>query len=218
MAKVAKTNGRLRIWERLLRRDGRETKVPRTFLFRFAELMFQRDNFLFHVAQFHPFYCATRFVEQINKSTRKTANENDHETERPDENGFRFRNATEAVEHDLQNFFAEPNSSKTDRQSGDRSFNGHDGKKINQRHSHAQPIRGKQESGKRRQVRYDRGPKRHEGCPPMMRVELIRREDLNQSVAAGKMRRQRVEKPESTNDERSKQEGNGRAQKHKQEP
>src|SRR5436305_8804552 len=88
IAKVAMTNGRLRIWERPWRRNGRDTKVPPTFLLAFAELMFQRDNFLFHFVEFHVFRCATRLVKQINNSARKTANENDHKTQRSDENGF----------------------------------------------------------------------------------------------------------------------------------
>src|SRR5207249_10932372 len=43
IAKVAMTNG-LRMWERPLRRDRRDPRVFPTFSFRFAELMFQRDN------------------------------------------------------------------------------------------------------------------------------------------------------------------------------
>ena len=82
---------------------------PSTSL-RFAEFMFEGDNFLLHFAQFQAFCCATRFVKQVNKSAGKTADENDHETQRPDENSFCFQNATETVEHDLQNFFAETNS------------------------------------------------------------------------------------------------------------
>src|SRR5436190_11723997 len=90
MAKVATTNGRLRMWERPLCGDFRDARISRTFSFRFAEFMFQRDNFLFHFAEFHAFCCATRFVEQVNKGARETANENDHEAQRPDENGFCF--------------------------------------------------------------------------------------------------------------------------------
>src|SRR5438874_1128014 len=113
IAKVATTNGRLRMWERPLCGDFRDVRVSRTFSFRFAEFMFERDNLLFHFAEFHAFCCATRLVEQVNKSARETANENDHEAQRPDENGFCFRNATEPVEHDLQNFFTEPDSGET---------------------------------------------------------------------------------------------------------
>src|SRR5690349_873815 len=79
MAKVAMTNGRLRM-ESPLRRFGRDTKVPPTFLLGFAEFMFQRDNFLFHFAEFHVFRCATRLVEQINKSAWEAANENNTKT------------------------------------------------------------------------------------------------------------------------------------------
>src|SRR5436190_16903591 len=64
IAKVATTNGRLCMWERLLCRDCRDFKVPPKFSFRFAELMFERDNFLFHFAEFHVFRCATRLVKQ----------------------------------------------------------------------------------------------------------------------------------------------------------
>src|SRR5438094_4289959 len=81
IAKVATTNGRLRMWEQSLCRDCRDPKVPPTFLFRFAEFMFQRDNFLFHFAEFHAFFCATRLVKQVNKSARETANENNHEAQ-----------------------------------------------------------------------------------------------------------------------------------------
>src|SRR5436190_12437314 len=53
MAKVAVTNGRLKMWERPSRRDCRDTKVPPTFLLGFADLMFQGDHFFFHFAQAH---------------------------------------------------------------------------------------------------------------------------------------------------------------------
>src|SRR4029077_13480883 len=152
--------------ERILCRDGRDTKVPPTLSFWFAELMFQRDNFLFHFAEFHVFCCATGLVKQVNKSARKTANENNNETQRPDENGFCFRNATEPVEHDLQNFFTKPDSGETDRQSRNGSFNWHDGKEINQRYPDAQRIRGKQKSSKRCKMCHDRHTKRNEGCAP----------------------------------------------------
>src|SRR2546429_7685805 len=57
IAKVATTNGRLRTGERPLCRDRRDSKVPPTFLFLLAELMFQRDNFFFPFAELHAFYC-----------------------------------------------------------------------------------------------------------------------------------------------------------------
>src|SRR3954452_21806349 len=145
MAKVATTNGRLRI-EWPLCRVGRDTKVPATFLLGFAELMFQRYNFLFHRAEFHVSGWATRLVEQINKSSGKAANENNNKTQRSDENAFCLRNATEPIEHDLQNFFAQTDSGKTNWQSLDRSFDRHDGKEINQRHPDPQRKGGKQES------------------------------------------------------------------------
>src|SRR4030095_1981909 len=162
IAKVATTKGRLRMWERTLCRDRRDPNVPPTFLFRLAEFMFQRDNFLFHFAEFHSCCCATRLVKQVNKSARKTTNENNNETQRPDENGFCFRNTAKPVEHDLQNFFTEPDSGETDRQSRYRSFNRHDGKKIKQWHPDAQRIGGKQESCKRCEMCHDRHAKRNE--------------------------------------------------------
>src|SRR4029450_10790804 len=91
-----------------------------TLSFWFSELMFQRDNFLFHFAEFHVFCCATRLVKQVNKSAWKTANENNNETQRPDEDGFRLRNTAKPVEHDLQNFFTAPDSGETDRHSRNR--------------------------------------------------------------------------------------------------
>src|SRR4029453_2981896 len=40
IAKVATTNGRLRIWERVLCRDRRDPKVPSTFFFLLREFFF----------------------------------------------------------------------------------------------------------------------------------------------------------------------------------
>ena len=97
------------------------------------------------------------------------------------------------------------------------SFNRHDGKKINQRHADAQRIRGKQESRKGRKMCDDRRTKRNERCPPMMRIEMIGREDLNQFIASRKMGG-KMEQFESTDDERRNQEGNRRAQKNEQQP
>src|SRR6476620_5115135 len=134
--------------------------------------MFERDNFLFHFAEFHVFCCATRLVKEVNESAWETANENNHETQRPNEDGFCLRNSTEPVEHDLQNFFAKPDSSETDRQSRDRSFNWHNGKKINQRYANTQRICGKQERRKCCKMRYDRRAERNQGCPPMMRIQM----------------------------------------------
>src|SRR5207245_4235211 len=71
IAKVATTNGRLRASERPWRRDRSDAGGFPMFLLRFTELMFQRDNLLFHFVQFHAFRCATRFVKQIHKSARK---------------------------------------------------------------------------------------------------------------------------------------------------
>src|ERR1700751_2050954 len=149
--------------------------------------MFHRDNFLFHFAEFHVFCCATRLVKQINKSARKTANENYNETQRPDKNGFCFRNAAEPVEHDLQNFFTKPDPGETDRQSRDRSFDRHDGEKIDYRHPDTQCVRGEQESCKCCKMRQDGRTKRNEGCSPMTRIKMIGCEDLNQFVASRKM-------------------------------
>src|SRR6185503_7251260 len=178
--------------------------------------MFQRHNFLFHFAEFHVFCCTTRLVKEVNDRARKTANQNDHKAKRSDENGLCLRNSTEPVEHDLQNFLAKADASETDRQSRDRSFDRHDGKKINQRHADTQRIRGKQERCKRCKMCYDRRAKRNEGCAPMMRIQMIGRENLNQFIASGKMRGKKTEQLESTDDKRRNQEGNRRAQKNKQ--
>src|SRR4051812_16684238 len=194
IANVAMTNGRF-VDAAPSPRSGtaeRDEGVASTLL-GFAEFMFQRDNFLFHFAEFHVFCCATRLVKQINKSARKTANENDRKTQRSDENGFCFGNATQPVKHDLQNFFTESDSRETDGQSRDRSFNRHDGKKINQRHSHTKRIRGKQESCKRCKMCHDRHAKRNERCPPMTCIQMIGCEDLNQFVASRKMSRKIME-------------------------
>ena len=137
---------------------------------------------------------------------------------RSDENGFCFRNAAEPVEHDLQNFFAEPDSSETDRQSRDRSFDWHNGKKINQRYADTERVRRKQECCKRCKMGYDRRAKRNEGCAPMMRIQMIGRENLNQLVASRKMGGKKPEQLESTDDKSRNQKGNRRAQKNQQEP
>src|SRR5262249_3532 len=84
MAKVATTKGRLTTRERPLRRDvfpNRDTKVPPTFSFGFAELVFKRHHFLFHVAQFYPCRYSARPVKEINHSPWETAKENDEETQ-----------------------------------------------------------------------------------------------------------------------------------------
>src|SRR6266480_1833670 len=102
IAKVATTNGRFvdAAPTPRLETAERDEGVASTLL-GFTELMFQCHNFLFHFAQSDAFCRATGFVKQIHKSARKTANENDHETERSNENRFSCRHTTEAVEHDL---------------------------------------------------------------------------------------------------------------------
>ena len=56
---------------------------------------------------------------------------------------------------------------------------------------------------------HDRNAKRNEGCSPMMRVQMIGRENLDQFLASRKMGGKKPEQFESTDDERRKQEGNG---------
>ena len=90
--------------------------------FRFANLMFQRDYFLFHLAHFHASDCATRFVKQINDRAWQTADENDEKAKRANEDSLCFRYSTKAAEHDLQDFFPKSNSCETDGQRGDRAF------------------------------------------------------------------------------------------------
>src|SRR5262249_17276234 len=118
----------------------------------------------------------------------------------------------------LQNFFAKPDSSEADRQSRDRSFNWHNGKKINQWHADTQSVRGKQERCKSCKMRYDRRAERNEGCPPVMRIQMIGCEDLDQFIASRKMSRKKAEEFESTYDERRNQEGNRCAKKGEQQP
>src|SRR5262249_8336488 len=115
MAKVATTNGRLKMWERPWRRDRRDTKVPPTFLFGFTDLVFQSDHFWFHLAKSDVLTRSAGFVKQINHSAGKTAKENNEKPERADENRFCFRHAAKAVQHNLQNFFAKAYSRETDR-------------------------------------------------------------------------------------------------------
>src|SRR6266852_283038 len=90
-------------------------------LFRFADFMFQRDYFVFHLAHFHARDCTTRFVKQINERAWQTADENDEEAKRADKDGFCFRHSAKTAEHYLQDFFPKSNSRETDGQRGDRA-------------------------------------------------------------------------------------------------
>src|SRR5262249_34511512 len=153
-----------------------------------------------HFAEFHVFACATRLIEKVHESARKTAHENDHKAKGPNENGLFLRNPAEPVEHDLHNFFTEADSGVADRQSRDRSFDRHDGEKVNQWHPDAQRVGGKQESCKGCKMRHDRRTERNERCVPMMRIQMIGRENLNQLIAPRKMRGKKTEQLESTND------------------
>src|SRR6202035_2318006 len=75
MAKVAVTNGRLKMWKRSWRRDRRRSKVPSTFLFGFTDLVFQSDHFFLHFAQAHMASWSAWLVKEINQSPGKTAKE-----------------------------------------------------------------------------------------------------------------------------------------------
>ena len=63
--------------------------------------MFQRDDFVFHLAHFHAADRATRLVKQINDCAGQAANKNDEEAKRANENGRCFRDSAKAAEHDL---------------------------------------------------------------------------------------------------------------------
>src|SRR5437667_343653 len=85
MANVVKRNGRLRMWERLLRRDvflvtRNGTLGSLRYLLRFANLMFERHHFLFHLAQFHVRDYHARFVKEINERAGQAADQDDEKT------------------------------------------------------------------------------------------------------------------------------------------
>src|SRR4030095_5088350 len=67
-------------------------------------------------------------------------------------------------------------------------------------------------------MRHDGRTKRNQGCPPVTRIQMIGREDLNQFIASRKMCREIMEQFESTDDERRNQEGNRCAQEKEQQP
>jgi len=65
MAKVTTTNGRS---------DFRGNDVDLCAdLFRFADLMFESSDLALHLAQFHAFHFATRFVKEVNDAAGKAA-------------------------------------------------------------------------------------------------------------------------------------------------
>src|SRR5689334_10804521 len=69
MAKVAMTKGRLD-----LRREDVDLGER---LFRLADLMLERRDFMFHLAQLYVFDCAARPIKQINNAARQTAEKDD---------------------------------------------------------------------------------------------------------------------------------------------
>jgi len=88
IANVALTNGR-EMWEGPLRRDllfpdFRDAEVPPTFLLRLRDFMFRRGHFALHLAQFHAFRDTARFVEKVNNSARRTADQNHEKAHRSD--------------------------------------------------------------------------------------------------------------------------------------
>src|SRR5438034_6831584 len=84
------------------------------FLLRFAHLMFQRGDFVLHLAHFHARDCTTWLVQQINERAWQAADQNDKETKGTNENGLGFRHSTKTAEHDLQNLFPKTDSRETD--------------------------------------------------------------------------------------------------------
>src|SRR2546428_12116133 len=63
----------------------RDTEVPPTFLFGFADLMFERGDFAFHLAQTDSSRHAARFIEEVNDPAGRAADEDDKETHRANE-------------------------------------------------------------------------------------------------------------------------------------
>ena len=115
IAKVATTNGRFvdaAPPPRLGTRERDEGVASTSF--RFADLVFKSYHFLFHFAQPHARDGTAWLVKEVNDRAGKAANQNDKKTQRPDQNGFCFRNTAQAVEHDLQDLFPKSNSGKTD--------------------------------------------------------------------------------------------------------
>jgi hypothetical protein len=63
--------------------------------------MFQRDDFVFHLAHFHAPDRATRLVKKIDQRARQAADENDQEAKGTNENRLCLRDSAKAAEHDL---------------------------------------------------------------------------------------------------------------------
>src|SRR5262249_48036130 len=117
MANVAETKGRLGAF--FCRRSSllpfflvETLTASPTDLLRLRDFMYRGFHFAFHFTELHPFRNATRFVEEVNESARRAADEDHEKAERSDKLGFFDRHATNVVEHDLEEFFAQTNSSK----------------------------------------------------------------------------------------------------------
>src|SRR5439155_16606991 len=133
------------------------------------------------------------FVKEINDGPGQAADQDDEKTERTDENGSRLGHSAKAMQHDLQDFFPEPNSGETDRQRRDRALYRHDGKEIDQGNGSAQRVSGTEKSGERGKMRDDGCAERDERRTPMPRVQVIGSGDFDQLFATGKFCRQPVE-------------------------
>src|SRR2546430_17485328 len=98
--------------------------------FRLDDSLFENGKLLLHLAQSHMRDRSAWFVKEINDGPGQAADQDDEKTERTDENGSRLGHSAKAMQHDLQDFFPEPNSGETDRQRRDRALYRHDGKEI----------------------------------------------------------------------------------------
>src|SRR4029453_13265787 len=110
----------------------------------------------------------------------------DEETERADKDGCCFRYSAKAVQHDLEDFFPNPDSWKTDWQRGDRSLDRHHCKEIQHRHGSAQSVSGTEKRGKSGKMRDDRCAERDERGTPVMREKEISRREFDQFFTTGK--------------------------------
>ena len=94
------------------------------------------------------------------------------------------------MEHDLENFLAQPEAGETDRQRRNGALDRHDGEKIDHRNSRAKGVGDTKKSRKGREMRDDRSAKSDQRGAPMMGVEMISGRKFNQLFPPGKCVRQ----------------------------
>ena len=145
--------------------------------------MFQREDFMFHLAHFHARDRAARLVKQINDCAGEAADKNDEEAKGADEDSLCFWDCAKAAEHNLQNFFTKTNSSETDGQCGDSAFHWHHSKEVDYWHPRAQRVSGTEKRRERGKMCYQRRPERNERRAPMMCVKMLGGRNFDQFVA-----------------------------------